>query len=46
LTSSSAFILKVPTLFQGRIGGCLPVPCSVSTATITFSSISTILSGN
>jgi hypothetical protein len=30
LNSNSVLIVKVPLAYQGRIGGCLPSPCTIT----------------
>lgn len=46
LTASSALVLKIPKVYQGRIGTCLPSPCLIGSSDITFNSIlSSISSG-
>jgi hypothetical protein len=36
LKVSSALILKIPKVYQGRIGTCLPAPCVIGSTDITF----------
>jgi hypothetical protein len=39
LNINSVLVVKVPLAYQGRIGGCLPSPCTITASEVTFSSI-------
>lgn len=46
LNSASAIVVGLPTSFQGKVGGCSPSPCSVSTSSVTFTSPSSTTPGS
>lgn len=39
LTTGSAIVVGLPPMFQGQVGGCSPLPCTVTTNSITFTSV-------
>ena len=41
LTSSSAIVVQLPTMYQGQVGGCSPFQCTVTTTKITFTNVAT-----
>jgi hypothetical protein len=41
LASDSAVVVGLPPSYQAKVAGCSPAPCSVLTATVTFTSVPT-----
>lgn len=41
LTANGAVVVGLPTVYQGKVGGCSPSPCSVGFSAVTFTSVAT-----
>jgi hypothetical protein len=41
LTASSAIVIALPVSYQGKVGGCSPSPCSVTSSQVTYTSVAT-----
>jgi len=44
LTASSAIVVGLPVDYQGRVGGCSPSPCTVSSSNVIFTNVPTTVS--
>lgn len=41
LTANSAAVIALPPSYQGKVGGCSPSPCTLTSTSITYTSIAT-----